>query len=986
MLTTYHRPKSKKVVLLCILTFYSFVNSIIGQHSKSDWLSRSDSITLQIYRQQVVRLINPQPDSALFYIEKIRSLSEAKNYQIGLADTDYTMGHYFRRVQQMDSAISYYEKALSISKKINYSSGIARALNALCRGYYIVGKPDDAKKACEECLAVADQEQDLHIIVDTYTALGNTYMRENNFKKAVGYFLKADSVHSKTPQRPDIIAASYQSLGNVYKELADYPKSIEFYQKANLEFKKLPINTDYFVNNTNMQLGTVEYLNKNIRTADSLLIIAYSYFKEIKDENALAQTSTYLGLTKLEQGIPDEAEKLLNEGYMLNRDNNFSYETTEARLKLAELYLKNNNTNKAIEHLEGTLKNNKESNMAIEAAALEQLAKAYFLKGSNGKAYITLKRAKKIKDSIAVVQNQASIRELETIYETEKKEQEIALLKSQNLLTEQRQKSQKNLLLAGIGFTSIAGLFLFFLYRNRQKTNKKLRELDLVKSNFFTNISHELRTPLSLIKGPVEEELNQINLTEKSQHNLKIAKKNSERLEVLVDQILDISKLESGQYQLKVSHNNLEEFLKSIVSSFEFKTQQKNQTFDHQYKFDQPMGWFDPDIVQKITANLIDNAIKYSPDKAHVSIEFLSVSNYLNFDVINSGVSLADTELINIFNRFYRTNEDQTGTGIGLALTKELVELHKGKIFAKSVGNSVKFSVKLPIDETAFTNDEKSKTINRLDFKRLVADESESFISLDKKIEKDLPILLVVEDNDDLRSYVTSLFEQNFQVLTARDGREGFKTAQKNIPDIIITDLMMPGDDGFKLTKNCKTEDTTSHIPIIMLTAKSGDENQLIGLETGADAYITKPFHTEILKQKVRNLLETQKKLQERFSKEVILTPKDIAISSYDQRFLENLQEVMDSHLIESDFSAEKFALALGMSRMQLHRKLKALTGLSTTEFIRSQRLKLAAQLLKESDVNVSEVGYTVGFNNHSYFTKCFKEQFGVSPTTYSKK
>ena len=932
-----------------------------------------------------MEFINPNPDSALFYINAMKTFSKNRKFNKGLADAEYSRGHYFRRIQNMDSALFYYGKSEKIASRIDYDSGAARALNALCRGYYLIGDSESAKNACEKCLETASTTEDLYIIVDTYTALGNTYMRENNFKDAVRYFLKADSIHQRQPQRPDIIAASYQSLGSVYKELNDYKKSIEYYQKANQEFKKLPVNKDFFVNNTNMQLGTVYYLNDDIFAADSLLTLALDYFMAIKDENAQAQTSTYLGLAKLEQGKLEEAEKLLTKGYTLNRDNKFSYETEEARLKLAELYLKNHDPKKAAQHLEGVLKNNKEDNKSIEANALEQLAKAYHMQGLDAKAYNSLKRGKQIKDSIGAVQNQATIRELETIYETSQKEQEIALLKSENELSRQKQRSQKNILLAGIGLTSLAGIFLFFLFKNRQKTNKKLRELDMAKSNFFTNISHELRTPLSLIRGPIEQQLNSGTLTDDSKKALSLAQKNSERLEELVDQIMDLSKLESGQYQLKVSEQDAEPFLKALLSSFEFKTKQKKHSYETHINLNGPKAWFDADVVQKIVTNLVDNAIKYSPENENIIVNVNDNKDYLNIKVSNSGISLSNEELSQLFNRFYRTNYSESGTGVGLALTKELVELHKGKIKVVSLEDQVEFTVELPISATAFAPQEKvtsAKVTDSIKFKNLKALQEQKTLGR-KPTKKDLPIILVIDDNEDLRNFVGSLFENEYQVHLKENGKAGFALAQKIVPDVIITDLMMPEEDGLLFTQKCKTSDPTSHIPIIMLTAKTGDKNTLEGLEYGANAYLTKPFSPEILKQQVHNLLETQKKLQQRFSKEVVLTPKEIAVNSYDERFLTSVQNILDNNLVESDFNTEKFAEAIGMSRMQLHRKLKALTGQSTSEFIRSQRLKLAANLLVKSNANVSEIGYLVGFNNHSYFAKCFKDQFGVSPTEY---
>ncbi len=253
----------------------------------------------------------------------------------------------------------------------------------------------------------------------------------------------------------------------------------------------------------------------------------------------------------------------------------------------------------------------------------------------------------------------------------------------------------------------------------------------------------------------------------------------------------------------------------------------------------------------------------------------------------------------------------------------------------------------------------------------------------DPELSGDDPVMLIVEDNSDVQKLIRGLFDDSYQVLEAENGEEGISKALQYVPDIIISDVMMPVKDGMELSKTLKMDERTSHIPIILLTAKAGDENELKGLETGADDYITKPFNNELLKVRVQKLVELRAQLRSRYSQEVILRPKDIAVSSTDEKFLERVQQLLDERLTDPSFSAELFSREIGMSRMQLHRKLKAL-GLTTTEFIRSQRLKLAAYLLETSDINMSEVGYSVGFNDPSYFAKCFKEAYGSTPTQYA--
>ncbi|NAS30467.1 helix-turn-helix domain-containing protein [Flavobacteriaceae bacterium R38] len=532
--------------------------------------------------------------------------------------------------------------------------------------------------------------------------------------------------------------------------------------------------------------------------------------------------------------------------------------------------------------------------------------------------------------------------------------------------------------------------FLISQYFQSKKTAKKLLELDELKSSFFANVSHEFRTPLALISGPIEEQLQKDNLSDKEKKNLQIAQYNSKRLLDLVDQLLDLSKLESGSKHLKVVQGDLPLFLNSLFSAFSFLAESNNQNYVYDITgVKASNNWFDPDIVEKIINNIIGNAIKYSAQGE--SIEVTATLNNQNFllTVTNTGTPLSTKQLTKIFDRFYSTNENITGTGIGLALTRELTLLHKGSIVAESSDNQVVFKINLPISKKSFSNTEISNDAFRPGKNIQISNTVEKNRPVNEDLtvlsQHEVPIILIVEDNKDLRHYITSLFDIDYKIYTAENGTKGFTIATEIVPDLIITDLMMPESDGITLTKNCKTSEITSHIPVIMLTAKAGEENELIGIETGADAYIIKPFNTKILRKTAENLINSRIKLRERYSHEIVLLPQDVTVNATDQRFLDKLKEIVDTKIIDSQFDVNQFATLLGMSRMQLHRKLKALTGQSATEFIRRQRLKLAEELLKKPEVNIAQVGYAVGFENPSYFTRCFKKYYGMSPSEFIK-
>lgn len=542
--------------------------------------------------------------------------------------------------------------------------------------------------------------------------------------------------------------------------------------------------------------------------------------------------------------------------------------------------------------------------------------------------------------------------------------------------------------------SSLIFLFLYLKYKQQVTQNnlKAISILNVAKSRLFASVSHEFRTPLTLISGPIQKQLKKEGLEKGERNNLEMMQRNTERLLSLVDQLLDISKIESGKLNLQISKNNILSFIDILSKGFNFSADQKEISYVINVNTKDVETWFDKDVVEKITINLLSNAIKYTPNKGAIICNAYIQNKQFYFEVRNTGKGLTKNETEKIFERFYQVDEHQQGTGIGLSLVKDLTKLHKGTITVESTVNKwTVFSVVLPIDKASFSKIEISKDIITTKTPKYVGIEAnnnnnnlEDLEENDSINSQENPILLIVEDNADLRTYVSSIFNNDYTILQAQNGQVGIDMAIEHVPDIIISDIMMPIKNGIELCNTLKVDERTSHIPIILLTAKIGDENKLEGIKTGADDYITKPFNHDLLLLKVKKLLENLKKLQERYSKEVVIKASDVIISTTDELFLERIQAVLDSKLIESTFNTEDFCKNVGMSRMQLHRKLKAFFGMTTSEFIRSERLKLAAKLLLESDVNVSQIGYTVGFNDHAYFSKRFKEIYHCTPTEYA--
>ncbi|WP_418603997.1 hybrid sensor histidine kinase/response regulator transcription factor [Hwangdonia sp.] len=515
------------------------------------------------------------------------------------------------------------------------------------------------------------------------------------------------------------------------------------------------------------------------------------------------------------------------------------------------------------------------------------------------------------------------------------------------------------------------------------ETNR-LKDLDEFKTKLYTNISHEFRTPLTLILGPAENQLAKKKISNTDKKELSLIHRNAKRLLNLVNQLMDLAKLETGHLKLNIENDNLGILLKQIASSFQYRAEKKGLQFKTDIS-NIPKAWFDKDIVEKIVTNLLANAVKYTPKKGHIYFNTEQQNNYAILTIINSGSTIKPEDLSKLFTRFYQVNANADGVGIGLALVKELVALTHGSLVTSTVNkDEIQFTVTLPINKEAFDIEDISPDNNKIINSQSSEIKKELSETFNESSEK--PVLLIVEDDKNVRQYIESILKSNYKILKAANGKIGIKKALETIPDIIISDIMMPITNGIELCKTLKNNMLTSHIPIILLTAKVGEENELKGLEAGADDFITKPFKSKILIKRIENLIELRKSLQSRYSQHNISKNKDIATTTFDEDFLNKIESVLNEHLSNPEFNAAKFSKLMLVSRMQLHRKLVALTGLTTTAFIRSQRLKMAVSLLQKSDYTISEIAYQVGFNTPSYFIKCFKKAYHCTPNDYLQK
>ena len=535
-------------------------------------------------------------------------------------------------------------------------------------------------------------------------------------------------------------------------------------------------------------------------------------------------------------------------------------------------------------------------------------------------------------------------------------------------------------------------------------------EIMAMKTRLLSHITHEFLTPLNLIITPLEQMLAK-SRSQEQKKTFSLMHRNSQRLLLLISQILELLKLESMKLKLKASQQDLIPFLKGITASFELLAEQKEVALIfHTDKENIPL-YFDPDKLAEVICNLIMNSLKYTPPGGQIRLSINQLpENSVEISVHNTGPEITMDQTTRIFDRFYQLSERMEhfikGLGIGLFLAREYIHLHHGTIHVNSApSQGTEFVIRLPrgkahlksdeLDEPAVSTtvkDTGSKISERYAYMvRLEREEQEKnqpdsgCIPPDEKEIQDRDIVLLVEDNTDMRSFIkTLLTEENFMVVEATNGRQGIDRAKEIIPDLIISDIMMPDVDGYQLCRELKQDIKTSHVPIILLSVKYTETEITRGLETGADDYITKPFNMDILLTRVRNLINQRRQLQQRIQWDTVMHSSELGLSSLDNTLLKNLQKTIEKNLSDPDFGLEQLADVLYMSRASLNRKVKNLTGQSPNQFIQSYRLKRSLDLLKANAGNVTEVAFQVGFSSSAYFTKCFKEKFKRLPSEFN--
>lgn len=957
---------------MIILAAFICNQAFSQQTQKTDSLKNiiSKNSSIDEVHKAYCKLIDIELDNDIEYAETL--INELFNYgksnKCVKCDNSayFFLGHLYERKFKINESLNSFEfsakNALKIEDFKQFHDSYMWKIQILLS---YKTNTDSIEKEFIRYEKIADSIQLNYGKQDFYFLKAYNYYNQGYLNFSLDFYKKAEKylIDNKI-ENFTLQTSILNNTAQIFKELKDKDKTNHYLKKA-LELARKEKDS-LAIMNIILHMGVIETDFKNFKKAIPNLQQAYQFFNRINHDFFKASSALYLSIAYYNLKNYDEAMKYNNIAELL-------YENSPSQINLGEviaykvlILLENNQNNSSIESLieklDTIFKNNEDNPSYLIALKAKIL---YKLNNNMPKeAFLVMQRKDSLENILQEKFNRNLLNELEIKYQTDKKEQEINLLKVENELA----KKQKYLYIGLLLLVIFVGFSLFQLYRNKIKTAEKIKELNEFKSRFFANISHEFRTPLTLIKSPIQSLKSKIN-EEEQQKQLALVDQNANRMLELVDQLLELSKLDSNVIKLKLEDGNVLELVSTLTEPFAYQALEKKIKFSIQIEKSELIHQYDRDVMQKIITNLLINALKYTPEDSSIDVFSTVEHNQFIFKISNNGVQIKKEELNRLFERFYQKAESHEGVGIGLALVKELVELHQGQINALLENEKLTFEVRFNLSPGNTSN--------------VIKNVNESFQIEESDFTNELPVLLIVDDNEDIRQLIKNLFSNEFKVFEATDGIEGINIAQKEIPDCIISDVMMPRMDGFTFTQKIKSDELTSFIPVVLLTAKNTDEAHLEGLKSTTDTFMTKPFNNDILIANVKQLISERIKLHQRFSQELILKPVDIKINSVDEKFIQKIQIILETHLSKPDFSTDEFSKQIGMSRMQLHRKLKSLFGVTTSEFIRNERLKIAADLLKRDNSSIADIAYSVGFNDVSYFSKCFKDHFGMSPSEF---
>ncbi|MEL6638348.1 MAG: ATP-binding protein [Bacteroidota bacterium] len=914
-----------------------------------------------------------QTDSADYYFnEALNALKNEENADRQRAEVLTNMAGNMKRSGQLERSLEYFQRALRLMKKAGWVLGVSRITREI----------------------------------------GVFYFRLGDFSQALEYFHEAHQIVEET-QNYNEINTCLEFLFEGYLTLEDYDNALLHLEQAQANWLKLneeARNAQLSLNEGQVRLLKQEYDRARLAFLDNLAI------KRQRGQMIDQEDYWYLGTAYRRLQRLDSAMVYYEKALVAVREGADLATTVDCHLGLGGIHEEWSEQRAALEDYRAAYRIAIDNNFREkEMDASVGLYRVYKSLGDNGASLRFLENSRNLQDSLFNEEKLRDIARVEANFEFEREKQQLTFEREQENVEQARIRRTLWLALAFLGVLLLIGLGYF---RSKQRANEKLNllneelrtqkqvveqqkdkleELDRAKSRFFTNISHEFRTPLTIIRGMADQIESKPDTW--AIKGGQMIRQNAQNLLQLVNQILDLQKLEVDSLKLNLVRGEVIQYLNYIFQSFQSYAMGKRVTLHFLSDVEQLTMDYDSEKVLRILSNLLSNAIKFTEEEGNVYLYLAQTDKaepHLQIRVQDTGIGIPEAQLPYIYDRFYQVETHSAshgggGTGIGLALTRELVELMDGNIQVSStVGKGTTFTVDLPIRRSADTplveGDVLPADLSLPAASAAPTDltHTELRIPAPPAEEADRPLLLIVEDNADVVQYLVACLEDQYRYQVARDGQEGIDRAIELVPDLILSDVMMPKKDGYELCKTLKQDGRTSHIPIVLLTAKADLDSRISGLERGADAYLTKPFEQRELMVRLQKLFELRQALQKRYRGPELATP-DVSISEKvtrpEDQFMQKLQTVIYDNLGDENFGIAELCRGMASSRTQLHNKIKALTGKSTSIYLRSLRLHRAKALLLTTDLNVTEIAYEVGFRDPKYFSRTFAEEFGKSPS-----
>ncbi len=925
------------------------------------------------------------PDSAVYYF---KTLNRQYPSDISSSPSDYDvyrqLAYLFDDTYEMpDSAEKYFQQMLFLSRESSDAQREIESQINLMNLYYKTNQIKNLLETINTTLVLAEKNSHEKALINIYNMIGDMFLvNKKNYELALVYYNKVLEICR--PKYKQWEATILNDIGDLYMRMGNDTLALRYVNEGLRVAKTM--NLKHQISESYRNLGVIYKSQGRLPEAIHHFQICYNTgcdkcSKVVFHQALIDIADSYMALQN-----PDKAFDYYNQSLDLAMEFKANKELAVSSLRLGNYYsLLDNGKSKA--YYLSAIQYARQSNDLKTIKIISDTLSSYFRKQNNFKAaYEYQMLARTMEDSIIQIDNQASLADWELKFEIEKINKENQTNERLAAAEIKRQKAFRNGTLLIALLLVVLGLVVYSGYRRKKKDNSllekmsdELHQADEMKLRFFSNISHEFRTPLTLILNPAKSLLETGTVEGESKKQLEYIYNNALKLRDLTNQIMDLQKLDAGKLTLKPEEADIIEYCVGVASSFESLCYKKNNSVAICSNHRSVIASFDKDKVGKILSNLLSNAFKFCYEASVIEM-LMEISNHnFTLSIKDKGLGIPSDEIDKAFKQYYQasTNNQTEGTGIGLAYVKELAEFMKGKANIKStVQQGTLVTVTIPLATCVIAD--AAELEHRIPKTGL--DEIKPFIIADEQNE-DRNTVLIAEDNDELRNFIGDLLKADYNLILAANGREGAKAAFKYLPDIIVSDVMMPDMNGFDMCSLLKKDERTSHIPVILLTAKDGSQSSLEGYQTGADDYIIKPFDNELLKLKIRNIIATGEASRRQFDLKSMLSVDSYKFGNTDKGFMKKCLAIIEKHIDNSDFSVELLAEEMSFSNRNFYRKIKALTNQTPAELVRIYRLHYAKRLLQNTDMKVFEIAMAIGYEDVNRFRQAYKKLFGFPPS-----